>query len=88
MREYTKELLSSSILDIPEEGIAEIHKFSTGIPFYIQFIGKMRERRGEVTVERIKEIEEEFLREEGDILKKVYILCYLLLHYVTKRSKK
>ncbi len=67
-REYTKELLSSSILDIPEEGIAEIHKFSTGIPFYIQFIGKMLERRGEVTVEGIKEIEEEFLREEGDIL--------------------
>ncbi len=66
-REHTKELLSRD-LGITEEGIDEIHIFSAGIPFYIQFIGKMLERRRSVTLEVIKEIEEEFLREEGDIL--------------------
>lgn len=66
-REHTKELLLR-VLDVSEEGIAEIHNFSAGIPFYVQFIGKMLERRKRATLEGIKEIEEEFLREEGDIL--------------------
>nr|QNO54738.1 hypothetical protein FCNABNJO_00004 [Methanosarcinales archaeon ANME-1 ERB7] len=66
-REYTKELLSGDI-EITEEGVDEIHNFSTGIPFYIQFIGKMLERRKGASVEIIKELEEEFLLEEGDIL--------------------
>nr|AAU84300.1 conserved hypothetical protein [uncultured archaeon GZfos9D1]QNO42919.1 hypothetical protein FPLJOMBM_00010 [Methanosarcinales archaeon ANME-2c ERB4] len=66
-REHTEELLSRDF-EITEEGIDEIHNFSAGIPFYIQFIGKMLERRKKATLEDIKEIEEEFLREEGDIL--------------------
>lgn len=66
-REYTKELLSGDI-EITEEGVDEIHNFSTGIPFYIQFIGKMLERRKGASVELIKALEEEFLLEEGDIL--------------------
>ncbi|MCK4736390.1 MAG: ATP-binding protein [Methanophagales archaeon] len=66
-REHTKELLSR-VNAITEEGIEEIHDFSAGIPFYIQFIGKMLERRKGATLEDIKEVEEEFLREEGDIL--------------------
>ena len=66
-REYTKELLSGDI-EITEEGVDEIHNFSTGIPFYIQFIGKMLERRKGASVELIKALEAEFLREEGDIL--------------------
>ncbi|RCV65383.1 putative ATPase, AAA+ ATPase superfamily [Methanophagales archaeon] len=66
-REYTKELLSSDI-EITEEGVDEIHNFSTGIPFYVQFIGKMLERRKGSSVELIKELEAEFLLEEGDIL--------------------
>lgn len=66
-REYTKELLSGDI-EITEEGVDEIHNFSTGIPFYIQFIGKMLERRKGASVELIKELEAEFLLEEGDIL--------------------
>ena len=66
-REYTKELLSGDI-EITEEGVDEIHNFSTGIPFYVQFIGKMLERRKGASVELIKELEEEFLLEEGDIL--------------------
>ncbi len=66
-REHTKELLSQ-VNAITEEGIEEIHNFSAGIPFYIQFIGKMLERRKGASLEDIKEVEEEFLREEGDIL--------------------
>ena len=66
-REYTKELLSGDI-EITEEGVDEIHNFSTGIPFYIQFIGKMLERRKGASVELIKALEAEFLLEEGDIL--------------------
>jgi len=66
-REHTKELLSQAIV-IPEEGIEEIHNFSEGIPFYVQFIGKMLERGKSTSLEEIKGIEEEFLREEGDVL--------------------
>ena len=66
-REYTKELLSDDI-EITEEGVDEIHNFSTGIPFYVQFIGKMLERRKGASVELIKALEEEFLLEEGNIL--------------------
>jgi AAA+ ATPase superfamily predicted ATPase len=66
-REHTKELLSQAIV-ISEEGIEEIHNFSAGIPFYIQFIGKMLERGKSTGLEEIRGIEEEFLREEGDVL--------------------
>lgn len=68
-REHTKELLSRARgLEFSEDGIDEIHNFSAGIPFYLQFIGKMLERRKIATLDVIKEIEEEFLLEEGDIL--------------------
>lgn len=68
-REHTKELLSRARgFEFSEDGIDEIHNFSAGIPFYLQFIGKMLERRKRATLEVIKEIEEEFLLEEGDIL--------------------
>lgn len=66
-KEYVGEILRRNI-DIPDEGIDEIYNFSGGIPFYIQFIGKMIERAGESTLESIKGLENEFLMEEGDIL--------------------
>lgn len=66
-KEYVGEILRRNI-DIPDEGIDEIYNFSGGIPFYIQFIGKMIERAGETTLESIKGLENEFLMEEGDIL--------------------
>ncbi|MFZ2070393.1 MAG: hypothetical protein WAV32_02065 [Halobacteriota archaeon] len=49
-RENTKELLSR-VNTITDDGIEEIHNFSAGIPFYIQFIGKMLERRKGATLE-------------------------------------
>ncbi|OYT35296.1 MAG: hypothetical protein B6U87_00605 [Candidatus Aenigmarchaeota archaeon ex4484_52] len=64
---YTKQLLLR-VLDIPEAGIKEIHKFTAGIPFYINFIGKCLERVSKISLETIKETENKFLQEEGNIL--------------------
>lgn len=66
-KEAVKELLLRN-LEISEEGIEQIYKFSAGIPFYVQFIGKMLKKKETVTIEDIKEIEDEFLREEGNLL--------------------
>ena len=68
-KEDTKDLLlRASELSISEDGLDEIYNFSAGIPFYVQFIGKMLERKKRANLEVIKGIEVEFLREEGDIL--------------------
>jgi len=66
-KESVKKLLLRNI-EITDAGIEQVYEFSAGIPFYVQFIGKMIERSGAVTIEDIKEIEGEFLREEGDLL--------------------
>ena len=66
-REAVRELLLGN-LEITDAGIEQIYEFSTGIPFYVQFIGKMLENKGEVTIEDIEEVEWEFLREEGNLL--------------------
>jgi len=66
-REAVRELLLGN-LGITDEGVEQIYEFSSGIPFYVQFIGKMLEKKGKVTIAEIEEIEDEFLREEGDLL--------------------
>ena len=66
-KDAVRELLLRN-LEIPEEGVERIYEFSAGIPFYVQFIGKMLERKTELTPEVIGEITDEFLKEEGDIL--------------------
>ena len=66
-KESVKELLLRN-LEITDAGIERVYEFSAGIPFYVQFIGKMIEKNGTATIEDIKEIEDEFLREEGDLL--------------------
>ena len=66
-KEAVKELLLRN-LEITDAGIEQIYKFSAGIPFYVQFIGKMLEKKETVTTEDITEVEDEFLREEGDLL--------------------
>ena len=65
--EHVRELLLKN-LKISEKGIEEVCNFSAGIPFYIQYIGKILERSGRITLESIKEIENDFLNEEGDLL--------------------
>ena len=66
-QEHITELLSQQ-LDISQEGIREIYDFSAGIPFYVQFIGKMLERTEKITLDSIRMAEREFLAEEGNIL--------------------
>lgn len=55
-------------LDISLEGIREIYEFTAGIPFYVQFIGKMLERTEIITVDSIRMVEREFLAEEGNLV--------------------
>ncbi|RZN13852.1 MAG: ATP-binding protein [Methanosarcinales archaeon] len=66
-QEHVTELLTQH-LDISQEGIKEVYEFSAGIPFYVQFIGKMLERRDKITLDSIRNVEHEFLTEEGNIL--------------------
>ena len=66
-KEHAAEILTRE-LEISEKGIDEIYNFSGGIPFYIQFIGKMLDKAGDITLESIKNVEREFLAEEGNIL--------------------
>ncbi len=65
--EHVRELLLKN-LKVPDEVIEEIYNFSSGIPFYVQFIGKMLERCETITLDQIKKIENDFLTEEGNIL--------------------
>ncbi|WP_456474611.1 AAA family ATPase [Candidatus Pyrohabitans sp.] len=56
-------------LRIDGEAAREICRFSGGIPFYVQFMGKMLERkRGRIRVGDVARVEEEFLTEEGNLL--------------------
>ncbi|MCK4269473.1 MAG: ATP-binding protein [Methanogenium sp.] len=69
---HTGEILSA-YLEISDDCIREIYDFSAGIPFYIQYIGKMLERsdggRDEIiTIDKVRRIESEFLEEEGNLL--------------------
>jgi len=66
-QEHITKLLSQH-LDISQEGIQEIYDFSAGIPFYVQYIGKMLERTEKITLDSIRGVEHEFLAEEGNIL--------------------
>ncbi len=66
-KEAVKELLLGN-LEITDAGIEQIYKFSGGIPFYVQFIGRMLENKGTVTTEDIEDVEDGFLREEGNLL--------------------
>lgn len=66
---WVRELVLRNLPNISDEAIKEIYDFSNGIPFYIQFLGKMLERKkGKVSVEDVQEVEGEFLSEEGEIL--------------------
>jgi AAA+ ATPase superfamily predicted ATPase len=65
--EHVRTLLRQN-LEIPEESVREVYCFSAGIPFYVQFIGKMLARKRLKTLESIRSIEKEFLEEEGNLL--------------------
>jgi len=57
-------------LNITERAAREVYRFSGGIPFYIQFLGRMLERKGGdvIDIEDVEEVEEGFIREEGNLI--------------------
>jgi hypothetical protein len=55
-------------LDISDMAIEEIHRFTGGIPFYIQYLGKILLRKGSAGYDEVKAAEDNFLREEGNLL--------------------
>lgn len=56
-------------LPIDERAAREICRFSGGVPFYVQFLGRMLERkRGLINLKAVKEVKEDFLAEEGELL--------------------
>lgn len=66
--EHLLQLLRSN-LRIEDEAAREICRFSGGIPFYVQFMGKMLERKkGMIRVVDVAKVKEEFLAEEGNLL--------------------
>ena len=64
---YVTQLLNMS-LKLPQDAIDEIYNFSNGIPFYVQFLGKMLKRKEKVTLEILKSVVYEFIHEEGTLL--------------------
>ncbi len=67
-KRYIRDLLIKNLLNISEDAIDEVYEFSGGIPFYVQFLGKILEKEDRITLDVVKEAEEEFIEEEGDIL--------------------
>lgn len=56
-------------LNIEKKAAREVYRFSGGIPFYIQFMGRMLSRKREpVRLDNVLECEKEFLKHEGNIL--------------------
>ena len=68
---YVKEIITKNIdWEITPKAMDKIYKFTNGIPYYVQFIGRQiyMHSRERITEVEIEEIIEEFLREEGSIL--------------------
>lgn len=69
--ESTKEILEKNIgRRISEKAVGKFYEFTGGIPFYLQFLGRelQKSRPMRVDLRLIKEIFEEFLFQEADIL--------------------
>jgi len=67
-KKHVKELLLKNLSRISPDAINEIYEFSAGIPFYVQFLGKIIERKKNITIDVVKDAEESFIKEEGDII--------------------
>lgn len=69
--ESTKEILEKNIgRRISEKAVGKFYEFTGGIPFYLQFLGRELQKSSPMRVDLrlIKEIFEEFLFQEADIL--------------------
>jgi len=54
--------------EVGEDVIREIYEFSGGVPFYVQFIGRVLERHDKITKDTVKKATDEFLEQEGNVL--------------------
>jgi AAA+ ATPase superfamily predicted ATPase len=62
------EELYSRILKLEKRDVEEIYRFSGGIPFYVQFLGKNLLREKDILSGTVTGIEKQFLQEEGNLL--------------------
>lgn len=67
-KESVAEILRNAIPGIPYAAIEEICRFTGGIPFYVQFLGKALQKEKDITADTVKHMEKNFFEEEGDIL--------------------
>ena len=68
-KNHVRELvLKNSGRNIDENVIEEIYNFSGGIPFYVQFIGRMLEKYEKIDIGVLQDAISEFLKQEGNIL--------------------
>ncbi len=66
---HVKEVILRNLKgEVDEDVIKEIYEFSGGVPFYVQFIGRVLERRDKITKDTVKEAIDEFLEQEGNVL--------------------
>jgi len=69
--ESTREIVEKNLgTTITENAASKFYEFTGGIPFYLQFLGRelVRSAPGRVEMRVVKEIFEEFIFQEGDIL--------------------
>lgn len=68
-KKHVRELVLRNIgTKITGDAIEEIFHFSAGIPFYIQFIGRVLEKYQKIDREVVKAVINEFLEQEGNII--------------------
>lgn len=66
---HVKELVLRNFKKNVEEDVVEaIYEFSGGIPFYVQFVGRVLQRWEIITEEAVKKAADEFLDQEGNVL--------------------
>ncbi len=68
-KDHVRELvLRNTRRSIDENVIEEIYNFSGGIPFYVQFIGRMLEKYEKVDTDVLQDAISDFLKQEGNII--------------------
>jgi len=70
-KRFVRKIITAGVdWGLTDEAVDRIYKFTKGIPFYVQFIGRqlyMHDRK-KTDEEKIREIIDEFLQEEGNII--------------------
>lgn len=69
-KEYVKELLLKHLKkeNITDEAINAIYKFSNGIPFYVQFIGRTLQKKTDIDRGDVEAAINDFMSQEGNLI--------------------